>query len=338
METPHVYVFSCGHNSDSGTPGYLKCENANWISLEKETQQNGKKYLKEAILSSALCGTCKLFPGTFENNGRYRDDDLKVIVSLLEDSLRVLGDEKTGEQAKKADEAVKLLTRIAKAYPLCQSMKPCNKEMRQFIVFSTTLVGMAVLEVESTEADKLKKPKLVYVEGQAYDLNALVGSAHEFSDGTIDRQLRGIVPPGASASLPQPDRLTKVTASLNVPEHDQGVLESAIALVKSQKTVAKVAIVEAKQYLSSSSYEEDCQSEGSESEGFCEDIGLWGFGFGSVPELSSQSTSHSASHPSTLPTSPLTEENRLVSDFMEWRDSWACDICGTDCFCRYLPE
>jgi len=310
MDVSYLSVFSCGHILYSEIPDTLKARRTNRISLEKEVQDGAQTSMKKETLSTALCDRCWISSTGAPSRDAYHPLGLKAIVNLLQDTVRVLGD-RAGEQIEKAGEVVELLARVAKAYPKCQAMKPSQKEMQQFVVFASTLVGMAVLEVEAAESDKHQKPKIVYIDGQPYDLNTLGNSPYEFSHGTVDKQLRGIVPSGSSAHL---YRLIKATARLNVPAHDQGVPTSAINLLKSHNLVKNTATVEAQQYLSSSSNKEDSDDE--------EDIDLFSFSRSFAPES----------------TPALTKEDRLVSYFMEWRDSWNCDFCGNECFCGNLPE
>jgi hypothetical protein len=311
MDVPHISAFACGHIWYSDIPGErIKGKWANWISLQKETEEYGEMTMKEVTLSSGRCDQCNRrapLPGS----GPYFPGGLKVIVSMLEDSLRVLGD-KTGALVQKAQEAVQLLARLSKAYPWCQAMKPCHNDMWHFVVFAATLVGLAIREVESIirTNKRSKKPKFVYVEGQPYNLNALRGGSHRFSQGTVDRQLSAVLPPRFPQRQPQPARLTRVTASMNFPIDYWRVQHSAIALLTSQTKVRKASTVEAQQYVGSVEDEEPEPDE--------DDVIAFTTTFHQVAELA--------------------PENRLVSYFTEWRDNWPCDFCGTDCFCRNLPE
>lgn len=348
MDVPYISVFSCGHISYHDTPGsLLKVEGANWVSLEKVTSQDdGTKSIITTTLSTALCHKCRPFGSTPTCPIReaFRPHNLKVIVTLLQDSLSVLGDDdKNTEQVQKAHEAVKLLIGLADSYPWAPAMKPCQKEMRQFIVFAITLVNMAVHQAESTDAEQPKK--LVYIDGMAFDLNALGAGAEapEFSAGTIDRQLRGIVPSGKTAPMLKVDKLSKVVACLNIPENDQSVPQGAVTLIKAQKTVPKIATVLAKQYLSASSVQIDVQSLDFKDEDTDADDYSVSFGSTASSPASSQNSPQQSSQPTSQttvpqPTSTLTDENRLVSYFQEWRDSWDCDFCGPLCFCGYVPE
>jgi hypothetical protein len=196
-------------------------------------------------------------------------------------------------------------------------------EMRRYIVFCSTLVGMAIMEVESHAGERRERPRLAFVDGQIYLLEP-EGTVREFSPGTVDRQLPGLST--LTHALRGPSIwVKKVTSHMNVPrEYHDKENKSTAGLLKARDTVPEMSTVFVEGNISSAATSDKDSEETVRP--FAED------------DRDSERTVRPFIAEDFEPDN-VSEGLRgpLVSEFMAWRDSWTCDICGEDCFCRNLP-